>query len=820
MKCFICGRHFNSTKILISHLRHKHSYDDGAIHCPKEGCLRHFSNVNSFRKHFKQKHSNPNPGMSSKLCNDKTFHQSEIPESENKLLTQEKFNSVPSQRASVPTSINTEERMFDPCGFKKAIATFVSQLYANDSIPRSAVHTIISRLADIFNSDTVQKFYSFILLLLKKLQCITSLVDEINECFNILKEPFFELSSEYKRFKYFEESGFYIKPHEVCFGEDTIKKVVNNNPIIEYKQSKSSFIPLRQTLKKVFELPNVYKMTQEYIKLLQEEQNATENFIQSTLWQSKKIYFTNKTVFPIFIYYDDYDTGNVLGSHSGTNKLGAIYASIPCFPPQCTSQIKNIFLVQLFKSSDRKKYGNKVFSSLIDELNYLSQNGILITLQNSTVETVYFALGLCIGDNLGLNSMLGFVESFSSGFFCRLCKMSKNDSKRQLTENTDLLRNVDNYKQDLLLQDYSLTGIKEECVFNNVIGFHVTENYCVDIMHDLLEGVCSYDMSLILNNFISDVNLFSLNTLNAKIEAFDYGSFTNIPPKITAQALKKSCIKMSASEMLCFMFHVSLMIGHLVPKENKHWDLFINLIKILNIVLDKTTIPENKNLLKSLVSEHHYIYCVCLKQELKPKHHNMTHYPRILSEVGPLVHTWSMRFEAKHRPSKITANVSCSKKNLCYTLAVKNQLHMCYRLISANGFETSKTELGHIKFTDINCYEHAEYIPDNGIDYVQSVKWVKIQNVTLKKSTVVLLKVDQLPRFGRILDIIAFKDDLIVIYEEFSTISFDEHLQAFQVQCFNKKVAVKIENLSCSLVIYNIVTSADGNNYVVKYVGL
>lgn len=38
---------------------------------------------------------------------------------------------------------------------------------------------------------------------------------------------------------------------------------------------------------------------------------------------------------------------------------------------------------------------------------------------------IYFALGLLLGDNLGLNGMLGFVESFNAYHSCRLCTTSK-----------------------------------------------------------------------------------------------------------------------------------------------------------------------------------------------------------------------------------------------------------------------------------------------------------------------------------------------------------------------------------------------------------
>jgi len=115
---------------------------------------------------------------------------------------------------------------------------------------------------------------------------------------------------------------------------------------------------------------------------------------------------------------------------------------------------------------------------------------------------LYFSLALIVGDNLGLHSILGFSESFMANFPCRFCKTSKADCNTQTTQNNNSLRNMTNYSEDLIINNLALTGIKEPCIWNNVINFHVTNNFSVDLMHDCLEGVCSYDLSEILKSFI------------------------------------------------------------------------------------------------------------------------------------------------------------------------------------------------------------------------------------------------------------------------------------------------------------------------------
>jgi len=114
--------------------------------------------------------------------------------------------------------------------------------------------------------------------------------------------------------------------------------------------------------------------------------------------------------------------GNPLGSHSGVHKIGCIYYTIPALPPEYLTSLENIFPAFLFHSSDRgaHKFDKKtMFSCPYKYSHRFTKNGITIVV-NSISTKIYFVLGLILGDNLGLNSMLGFVQSFSANYYCRI----------------------------------------------------------------------------------------------------------------------------------------------------------------------------------------------------------------------------------------------------------------------------------------------------------------------------------------------------------------------------------------------------------------
>ncbi|KAJ8969605.1 hypothetical protein NQ314_001671, partial [Rhamnusium bicolor] len=151
------------------------------------------------------------------------------------------------------------------------------------------------------------------------------------------------------------------------------------------------------------------------------------------------------------------------------------------------------------------------------------EKGVNLNINNKE-EIVYFKLGLTVGDNLGLHSILVLTESFAANFRCRFCKMNKCDSMLA-KEDENLLRNSDNYIDDINRND--ITGIKELCIWHELTDFHLTTNYCVALCTMFLK-VCNYDICLILQNLIFDLNLFSLTTLNSGINCFNYTKLEKI----------------------------------------------------------------------------------------------------------------------------------------------------------------------------------------------------------------------------------------------------------------------------------------------------
>lgn len=131
---------------------------------------------------------------------------------------------------------------------------------------------------------------------------------------------------------------------------------------------------------------NFFDVIFNYLNKINENDNPRimSSFIQSNLWKIKSN-DSIKIVLPLYLYYDDFEVNNPLGSHVGAQKLGAVYVSLACLPPDLASSLDNIFLISLFKTDNRSFFGNSaIFKEIIAELNFLESSGIEISVDNKT----------------------------------------------------------------------------------------------------------------------------------------------------------------------------------------------------------------------------------------------------------------------------------------------------------------------------------------------------------------------------------------------------------------------------------------------------
>lgn len=261
--------------------------------------------------------------------------------------------------------------------------------------------------------------------------------------------------------------------------------------------------------------------------------------------------------------------------------MGAVYFTILSLPPEYISRLENIFLALIFHSIERQEFGNRiVFNAFLSSLINLENFGIDITTEKGCFK-IYFKAMIITGDNLGVHTIFGLGQSFSSGNCCRFCIGTKAAQEKQTEINPCEMRNPDNYFNHLAEKQYN---IKEYCIWNDLGSFHVYENHCVDLMHDLYEGVFRYEMALIIVKFIGE-ELCSLDTLNSRVKYFEYDYFEkNKPPEIKREHLRNEKIVFSSSEMSCFVRNFRYFVGDLIPQDNAVWKFYLSLLKISSIL--------------------------------------------------------------------------------------------------------------------------------------------------------------------------------------------------------------------------------------------
>lgn len=839
--CPFCESQLHCKDDFMNHVKIRHkTLMSNVCRCQIDNCSRSFNNFYAYKKHYFREHSTP--------CNDvpktsnKTLENSTIDsELSNQLngpnpsftnnsrdgdveyLTPGSSNSLKQNTDAVIESPKMQTLSHDRTDFSttafqslvdQELSSFVSEIFAEASLPRSLVHKLISKWQDLYGSK-------FIPILKEKCTQTSNhqqTLSELNAMLTVLQKGFDKFNSNYQSIQYFQAESSLIKPQSVVINSTVNSKTLGKKRRAVISNAEIQIVPMKDVLKIFLETPTVLSEILDYTSRCKASETIISS-IQCEVWQRIEVKHPGKLLLPLIVYFDDFEVNNPLGSRANIRKLGAVYFSIASIPPEFSSMLENIFLAQLHQTKDHKTAGNgRTFAHIIDQIKDLQTNGLTITLDGQQ-QTVYFALLTIIGDNLGMNEICGFSTSFNSENYCRLCTAGKMETRKQLCENIDSLRSKNDYEAHCKNGTF---GIKMECAFNEIPGFHVIENASLDPMHDLFEGICRYEIPKILNILINETHFFSLEILNARLQHFDmqkeFGK--NKPISIPEKALKSQHLVISASEMVFLIENLGILIGDLITINHEAWELYLLLREIVEIVMNPSITKTMTQLLETLLEEHHSLYMKIFAEPLKPKHHFLIHYPRLMRRLGPLKLLSCFRFEAKHKELKDYARAIRSRRNCAYSLALKHQLSLSNRFRNKKGFP-KRLCLGPTlcqKLTSLPNYQHFKNVLPLNIhpEYILDT-WVKFNGITYNKNMAVAMYMhDNFIVFGAIRYIIVEdKSQISFICNDYHTKTLNRGYCAYEVTELNVWRFLRLRDLLTN-VPQNIHMMSDGNLYILS----
>lgn len=450
-----------------------------------------------------------------------------------------------------------------------------------------------------------------------------------------------------------------------------------------------------------------------------------------------------------------------------------------------------------------------VYRELASALKNLETIGIIFNIDG--LETpIYFVVSFFTGDNLGLNTILGFTRTFRGSFCCRIC-LADEDQIKTLVEEIDELLRRNSDRED---------GIKEIFAFEEIPSVYLVDCVAVDIFHDFNEGILHTEICHVLKSFI-DAGKIDIASLNHKKNHFEY-YMTNEKKKM-CQDIKRTHInenhfKMSGSQISTFFKYLPLTIGEFIEEGNEEWSLLILLYDLLNSVHKETYNDTELISLKNVIKCHHEKY-----QQLYGnfifKHHIITHYPSVIRLLGPLIFMSTVRMESFHQLLKDYSRVTRNHQNILYSLCDKLEFHNAYNIYKNN--EAKTNEKANIflrqKITMSNVDDSVKPLLSNNTQlYGQCINF----NTTYNIDDIFTCLIDLEEDFYKICYISGECDELFFICKKILIIGYDNHIKCHIVKPDCNAVFIKINiksvnSLPCKMFKYSIDNCFHNKNYYV-----
>lgn len=139
-----------------------------------------------------------------------------------------------------------------------------------------------------------------------------------------------------------------------------------------------------------------------------------------------------------------------------------------------------------------------------------------------------------------------------------------------------------------------------------------------------------------------------------------------------------------------------MLVGSVVPEGGETWAVLMELNEVVELALCPSITDETLDYFLCKIIDHRQALLEVFPEvRLRPKHHYVENYPALVNCFGPLLHVWTMRFEATHHFFKKVVHDTQDFKNILKTMAVRYQHVIAYHL-AAPSFFKPKTQASRV----------------------------------------------------------------------------------------------------------------------------
>ena len=674
-KCPYCTVNKFSVGKFIRHLQLAHQQNPNfSIRCGLHHCPSQFRLVESWRRHIYRKHRDI-LGTSTYLDSGNVDVNNDDSSGENDeyVIDSAQKQSGTNHNDLVMPAAETVSVI------QKHLALFMLKLQEKHCLPKNVRGAMVDDLQFVFRYFTA----SMCDTLRSELSAAGISVDSNENLRQLLFMDtsvcmaFNDISSEYRLNQFCKQNLGLVEPQEHILGFNA-----------KGKKETFQYIPLPALLKFLLSQSELRENIAKQQEVLRND-NFLTDYSDGMLSKQHPFLCKKRDCLTLHLYNDEFEVVNPLGSKKGRHKVSAFYFFIGSLAPKYHSQLRHIYLVLMVRYQFQQKYGYaEILKPVISHLNELASTGVTVYVDGK--ELTYHAILATVScDNLTAHALAGFSSCFNSGRICRQCMAHYSEIQEKFSESDFVIRSPEIHKCHLEKirmnpSDTGTYGVLRDCPFSALDYFCTVTSFPPDLMHDILEGVIPLVLKFTILHLHS-AGILTITHINNELELFKFGQndCKSQPAKIPSNFHRGDMtLPGKASEKLCIFRCLPFLIGCSIPVDDEVWKLYLDAREIVEILLSPVIPNSSLCYVEALIESFLSQFASKFPGKMTPKMHFLVHYPRLISDYGPLRALWCMRFESKHQYFKHIANGQNNFRNICRTFADRHQSKQCWEFTS------------------------------------------------------------------------------------------------------------------------------------------